>query len=345
MITGELNREKTEKEYRAVPMLSASDLRLFNTDRKKFYKEKVLGEPRVEEYNKSILIGNLVHCLLLEPHAFDSRYMLSVCEKVPGGMLLAFVESLYRHSVASMDEEKIVQADFSSLVQIAYEESGYKIKLEAVIKKFEEDGKPYFDQMMEAYGKGLEIVCMDDINIANRIVEITKADPFVGGYFSNIENCELKAEGFLVDGVEMKMMADKIIADHEHETIQLIDPKVVFDNQNFFREYYLKKQAYIQGYIYYMGLKSGKIDLGFDYSKYVILPPIFVAIDSGCYYAPVQYRMTVGALKKAYEGFTEQGRDYRGVKETLEELNWAKETGNWTISKKAYDNQGIINLE
>ena len=345
MVTGEINKQKSVVEYRALDLLSASDLRLFNTDRKKFFKQHILGEKREEEYNKAILIGSLVHCLLLEPQNFDSKYMLSICEKTPGGMMLDFVESLYKHSVASMDEKYNVGVEFSELVQIAKEESGYKITLEAVLKKFEIDGRQYFDQMMEAKKKGLEVVCMDDINIANRIVEITKADPFVGEYFRDVEHCELQVEGFEIDGVKMKAMMDKLIINHELETIQLIDPKIVFDNQGFVREYFLKKQAYIQGYVYYKALESRKLDLGFDYSKYLILPPIFIAIDSGCYYAPIQYKMTPESLKRAYEGFEEGGREYRGVRETLEELNWAKETGNWTISKKVFDNNGIINLE
>lgn len=345
MIEGnKIGEEKTEAEYRAIPMLSSSDLRQFITDRKKFYKEKVLGEKREEEYNKAILIGSICHCLLLEPEKFDEKYLLSTCETPPSGMLLPFVESLYKQSVAHMNEQGAVEADFSELLQTAHIESGYKITLEAVLKKFEKEGKEYYDQLMDAKAQGLEICCLDDINIATKIVKMVKEDPFVGQYFTNTDYCELKAEGFLVEGVEMKMMADKILVDREHETIQLIDPKVVFDNQNFYREYFLKKRADIQAYIYYEGLKSRKIDLGFDYSEYVILPPIFIAVDSGCYYAPVQYRMTLKGLKNAYEGFVDNGREYKGVKEILEELNWAKETNNWKITKKIFDNKGIIDL-
>jgi len=345
MIEGnKIGVELTEKDYRALPMLSSSDLRQFITDRKKFYKEKVLGEKREEEYNKSILIGSICHCLLLEPDNFDSKYLLSTCETPPTGMVLTFTESLYRQTIASMDEEGNVTADFGDMLQTAHAESGFKISLEAAVKKFNETGLDYYKQLVAAKSQGLEIVCLDDINIATKIVKIVKEDPFVGGYFTNTDYCELKAEGFLVEEVEMKMMADKIIVDREHETLQLVDPKIVFDNQNFYREYFLKKRADIQAYIYYEGLKSGKIDLGFDYSKYLVLPPIFIAVDSGCYYAPVQYKMTLKGLKNAYEGFVENGREYKGVKEIMEELNWAKETGNWKITKKIFDNKGIVDL-
>ncbi len=345
MIEGnKMGGEISEKEYRAIPMLSASDLRQFITDRKKFYKEKVLGEKRLEEYNKSILIGNICHTLLLEPDEFDNKYLMSTCETPPTGMVLSFTESFYRNTVANMDDDGNITADVAELLNTAYAESGFKISFEAAIKKFNESGKDYYEQLVVAKSKGLEIVCLDDINIATKIVKMIKEDEFVGKYFTNTDYCELKADGFLIDGIEMKCMLDKVMVDREHETIQLIDPKIVFDNQNFYREYFLKKRADIQAYIYYMALKSGKVDLGFDYSKYVILPPIFIAVDSGCYYKPVQYRVSHEGLKNAYEGFAVNDREYKGVKEILQELNWAKETGNWTISKKIFDNQGIVDL-
>lgn len=345
MITGELVKEKSEKEYRLVDLLSASDLRLFNTDRKKFWKEKVLGEKREEEYNKSILLGSVAHCLLLDPHKFDEKYIMSTCETPPTGMVLTFTESLYRQTIGAMDEEGRIGMDFKEMLDVAYAESGFKITLEAAVKKFNETGKEYYEQLVKAKAQGLEIVCMNDINIANRIVEIIRGDKFVGGYFNNVDFCELQVEGFEVDGVKMKAMMDKLLVSHEHEVIRLVDLKIVFDNQNFMREYYLKKQAYIQGYIYYQALKSGKLELGFDYSKYLIMAPTFLAADSGCFYAPVSYEMTHVDLRKAYEGFEYNGRAYRGVKETLEELNWSMETGIWNMSKKAYDNRGILNLE
>ena len=341
MVEGQKNREK---RYRELDLLSSSDLRLFVKDRRKFYKERVLKEPKVEEYNRAILIGSLVHCLLLDPHEFDNRYVMSTCEAPPTGMVLAFTESLYRHTIASMDEKGNVTADFRNLLDIAYVESGFKITLEAAVKKFNDTGKDYYEQLVKAKAQGLEIVCMDDISIANKIVEIVKQDPFVGKYFTNTELCEQQIEGFEIKGVKMKAMLDKIIPNHEEKTLQIIDPKVVYDNQNFVYEYYVKKQGYIPAYVYYEALKSGLLDLGFDYSEYEVLPPIFIAIDSGCYYAPVQYKVSKESLEKAYLGWEENGRKYKGVKEILQDLIWCKETENWTINKQTFDNQGIIEI-
>lgn len=336
----------TEETYRAIPSLSSSDLRLFSIDRKKFYKTKVLLEERDEEYSKALLIGSISHCLLLEPENFESKFFLSVCEKPPTGMLLTFTESLYKHTIACMDEEGVVTREFSELAQLAYEESGYKITLEAVLKKFAGEGERYYYQLREAKTRGLEVVCVDDLAIANKIVQIIKEDEFVGPIFSDeLEGLnEVKVESFDLDGIEMKAMLDRIIIDRKNKTIQLYDLKVVFDNQNFYREYWLKKKAYIQAFVYWRALMAGTLDLGFNYADYEILPPIFIAADSGCHYQPLLYTMKVSDLDKAEYGFMESGRFYEGVSTILSEIKFCKENNIWNISKKAYENKGVVEL-
>lgn len=343
-ITGEIKKEKSTKEYFELELISASDLRLFNIDRKKFHKEKILKEPRIEEYNRAIIIGSLTHLMVFEPHEFDNRYMMSICQEPPTGLVLAFTEALYRHSCANMREDGAINAEFKDLVQLAYQESGFKITLEAALKKFKETGQEYYDQLLQAKQKNLSVVCIDDVNIASKITETLKSDRFVGHYFNNIDYCELKVDGFEVDGLEMKSMIDKIIPNHEEKTLQPIDLKVVYDNQQFFREYFLKKQAYIQAYIYDQAVKSRKIDLGFDYSEYKILPIKFICADSGCFFSPLIYSLSEKDLENAYLGFKENGREYLGVKDLIYDMIWAKKSNIWNISKRDWENKGIKDL-
>lgn len=354
-MTGEKKEVRSEKEYRALDLLSASDLRSFSIDRLKFYKEKILGEKREEEYNKSILIGNLGHCLLLEPEKFDDKFFMSICSTPPTGMLLAFTEALYKHTVLSMDERGVVTEEMSVLVDRAYEDSGFKITKEAVLKKFTEPNKKsgetaeqYYEQLREAKTKNLEVACTDDINIAEKAIQLIRSDEFVGPIFEDSEDeqsfNEQQIEGFKIGDLEMKAMLDKIKVNHKTKTIQIYDLKFVYDVINFKREYWLKKQAYIQGYVYWKALMSRVLDLGFDYSEYEILPPIFVVAHSGCFYRPLQYRMSVGDLEKAEYGFTENDRDYRGVAEIIDDIIWCQENQIWNISKTHYGDRGIVNL-
>ncbi len=351
-MTGDKITHKTEAEYRKVPMLSASDLRQFSTDRKAFFQEKILGEKREEDYNKAILIGNLVHCLLLEPQEFDNKFYMSICEKPPTGLLLAFTEALYKHTVLSLDENNVVTEDFDSLSDKAYVDSEFKISKEAVLKNFTTPNKKtgeipenYYKQLLEARLQGLEVACVDDITIAEKIVKQLREDEFVGGIFEDTEDTqsfnEQKIEGFEVDGIQMKGMLDRIVVNHKDKTLQIYDLKVVYDPINFMREYYLKKAAYIQGYIYRIGLLSGKLDLGFDYSDYKHLPPIFLCAHSGCFYKPIQYKMSMNSLLAANIGFDVAQRHYPGVGDIIQDILFAQEKGEWNISLKDYLTNGV----
>ena len=105
MIAG---KSRTEKEYRAVSMDSSSSLKEFSTNRKAYYKKHILGEKVEEEDSKASIIGRVVETLLLEPDLFDERFHMSVCLSAPTGLMLAFVESLYKHTAAATDELSLI---------------------------------------------------------------------------------------------------------------------------------------------------------------------------------------------------------------------------------------------
>lgn len=348
MITG---KKRSEREYRKLDMLSSSDIRMFASDRKKFYNKVVLKDFQEEESSRAILIGNLCHCLLLEPEEFDNKFFMSICSNPPTEKMLDFVNALFKHTVINSDESGNVTCDFEYIAKEAYAEAGFKWKFETVMEKFiGSEAENYYKELRESKTKGLQVVCVEDLDIATKIVQRIKEDEFVGEIFNqeNTDNIlvfnELQAEGFDVLGLEMKGMLDKIIVNHNSKTIQIYDLKVVWDNQNFVREYYLKKMAYIQAYVYHRALLSGVIDLGFDYENYEILPPIFVVVDSSNFYSPLMYKLSVEDLEMAYKGFTYNGREYKGVFEIINELKFAMETGRFNISKEAWQSGGVVCL-
>lgn len=338
MIKG--NVVRTEKEYRKLDRLSASDLRLFVQDRKKFFKTVVMKEEaEEEEYSKSLLIGDLVHTLLLEPQNFDNKYLMSICQSPPTGLMLAFVEALYKYTKLNTAEGEVTK-DFKYLAEEAYKESGFKITLDAVLKKFVgSNAEDYYNEIRQARSLGKVVVCVDDISIAEKIVNNLESHPFTGYIFKEDEysQTEVKIEDYEIDGVEMKSMLDKILTDDVDGRKQVHDIKVVWDNQNFYREYYLKRRADIQGYVYWRAACH-------RYPDDIVLPPVFIVADSANFYAPLKYAMTTEDLNNAYNGFEVNGRRYKGVKEILQEITWAQENGIWTYSREEYENEGFKTL-
>ena len=133
MITGE---SKTEALYRAKAIDSSSSLKDFSMDRKKYYRKYIMGETVEEKDNLAATMGRIVETLLMEPELFDDKFYMSACVSAPTGLMLSFIEALYKFTKEATDENGNVTRSFEDISKDAYAESGFKIKYDAVIAKF-----------------------------------------------------------------------------------------------------------------------------------------------------------------------------------------------------------------
>lgn len=335
-LTKNINNNRSEKEYRALPLFSASDLRSFENDRKSFYFTKIIGEKKESEYSRAILIGSLVHCLLLEKEKFDEKYIISNIEKMPTGKMLDFTEALIKHTFDNINDEGQVCTEFECLVKEAYVDSGFSWTLETVLKKFNgSSAEDYYKQNREAKGRGIEIVTIEDINIAQKVVDRIMNDPIVGRIFIEEGYNEIQLEEFNIFGLQMKCMQDKIVIDRERKTVQIYDLKVVWDVNNFVYEYFLKKGAYIQSYIYWRALFDEKVQAILEIDEnYEILFPKFIVADSQGFYDSLIFELNIDDMIAAENGFRLNSRKYKGVKQIVEELMWCIENNKWNGHKE-----------
>ena len=110
---------KNEQDYRNTPVDSASSLKIFSLDRRKYYKifiEKVKEDD--EDTNKAMIIGSLVDCLLLSSSDFDFKFHMSACASTPTGLMEKFVEALYKYTRNATNEEGIVMREFKDILKM-----------------------------------------------------------------------------------------------------------------------------------------------------------------------------------------------------------------------------------
>lgn len=345
-------KQKTAKEYRKLEVLSSSDLRTFAINRRKFYKEVILREKddsEEEEYDKSLLVGDITHTLLLEPESFDSKYHLSVCPAPPTGKMLAFTESLYKHTMENIDSDGHILVDFEEIATQAHIDAGYSGKawrLERVLRDFKDsNGELYYKELRECSGTGKQVVCIADLTAAERIKATLLTHEYTSEIFEKTTDDryivlnEWKNEDFAYKGLKLKAMLDKIIIDTEDKIINIYDLKCVWDNNNFYRTYYLKRRAYIQALVYYWAIMNAE-NFPVNLDDYLVEPPIFVAADSGDFYSPIKYRLHTEDMMRATKGFIEGDRYYIGVDDIVKQILWSTETGNWRSSKEIFDAKG-----
>ena len=340
---------RTEAQYRALVMDSSSSLKEFSQNRKKYHKKYILKEAVEEEDNKAATMGRIVETMLLEPEEFDNRFHMSVVTSAPTNLMLEFVEALYRHTAAAMNEDGEVTRPFQELAEEAYRDSGFKIKLDAVLSKFVgSDAEVYFKEILEVRSKGLTVVTMQDVDNATKIVEELKTNDITANIVNLVNSArysvynQLQVEGYEVFGHKFKSMKDKVIVDHETKTIQVYDLKCTWSVENFFKEYYLYRRAYIQGYLYWYAARHAFAELIAD--GYKVGFPIFIVCDSTNYMSPLVYVMDGDSMDDAERGFEYKDSYYPGVKSLIEDLDWAIENNKWNISRENYINNGVVKL-
>jgi len=340
---------KTEAQYRAVKMDSSSSLKEFSTNRKKYHKKYILNEAVEEEDNLSATMGRIVETMLLEPEEFDNRFHMSIVTSAPTAMMLDFVEALCKHTLAATNEDGVVTRPFEDLTKDAHADSGFKIKLDAVLGKFiGTDAEVYFKEMVEVRRKGLTVITMKEVDNATKIVEELKTNDFTADIVNLVKSSrydvynQLQIEGYDVFGHQFKSMLDKVVVDHEKRTIQGYDLKCTWSVENFYEEYYLYRRAYIQGHLYINALWHQFAEL-ID-QDYTVLTMKFIVCDSTNYSAPLIYEMPQSAYDNAEDGFEHKGRNYPGVKSLIADLKWAIENDKWNISRENYINNGVVKL-
>lgn len=343
---------KTEAQYRAVTMDSSSSLKDFSQDRKKYYKKYILGEKVEDKDSSAANMGRIVETLLMEPHLFDDKFYMSSCTSTPTGLMLDFVEALYKHTRDATDENGIVTTPMNELLEAAYKDSGFKIKYEAVITKFiGSDAEIYYNEIRTVRSKNLTVINTTEVSVAEKIVEQLRINSTTAPIV-NLTNSsryqifdQMQVEGYIIDGHPFKSMLDKVVIDHKEKTIQPYDLKCTWSVENFYEEYYLYRRAYIQAYLYYHAMLHMANDPDSECYGYTVNYLQFIVCDSTNYYQPLIYTLDMNDMMDAYKGFVHKGRTYPGVGELIAALSWCVTSGTWTISHKNYLSNGVVNIK
>jgi len=340
---------KTEATYRANMLDSSSSLKDFSMDRKKYHRKYILGEDVEDKDTQAATIGRIVETLLLEPEEFDGRFYMSSCASAPTGLMLAFVEALYKFTKEATDDNGNVTRSFEDISKDAYVESGFKIKYDAVISKFiGTDAEIFYNEIRKVRSMNLTVVTAEDVSNAEKIVDELRNNAVTKDVVNLVSSSrytvhnQLQVEGYEIDGHLFKSMMDKVVVDHDEKTIQVYDLKCTWSVENFLEEYYLYRRAYIQAYLYWKAAVHFKNEN--DMGDYEINPIRFIVCDSTNYYNPLIYTLSMEDLLDAYKGFTYKNREYKGVGSLIADLKWAMDNNVWNISRENSIANGLVNI-
>lgn len=349
-----IGEKMTEKQYRAVELDSYSSLKVFCESPMKFYRTYITKEIKREPVGKDGINGALVHSLLeRDDNTIDEYKFLiadvSEIDKSKATQIEQFALEVWRLMELCVNEEGVQTKQFTDLAQEAFdnvrldrngEEVAFKKKdLVYAIERFSgSKTEQWLNQKRKAYGKIL--VSIDDVTNAEKIVETLRSYSDTMQIYTQKTNDRYKVYKelqvlFHYEGINLKMMADEVIVDTIEKTVTPYDTKVTWEES--FRKQYLDKYYYIQGIVYDIGLDTWMAGEGlYGYKR---LPMHFVRVHSLGWYNPLIVPMTELDLEKAREGFTlKSGREYKGLKTIIKNLQWCLDTGNWKSTREQVEN-------
>jgi hypothetical protein len=325
------------KEYYKSNRVSNSLLSALKNPR--WLKIKIENPDVEDEEKKAFRIGSAVDCLLTDPSRWDDEFVVSDCVR-PNGLMSKFVDELPCELTSNKD------------YQVAYEKSGYKIKIEKVIDKFNEDetAKSYHQSICNM-DKTKYVLSKDEYELVMKAKDLVLANPFTQKYFINLSNTiELLhqyAVYFEYKGFQCKALLDGIRIDHNSKTIEPFDLKTtssgVYNFENSFREYGYYRQAAM----YLEAIKKDEYIKSLIDKDYKILDFKFIVVDSklSSNMASIIYQVSSNDMKVGLDGGYYSGKHYPGINNLIEDLRFHLETEYWDLPRSVYINNGIINLD
>ncbi len=337
-------------EYKNVKALSQSSLKLLDYSPKKFYEFEqrwLIGELENKPerpVTESMLLGELVDCLLLESDKFDERYI--VCNvDIPTGQMLTFTEEMYKLHMEGVDDPEAVAKQ-------AYANVGFKRDpIEKILLRFATEGLPYFTFKLAAIDR--QVVDSLVYNKAAKLVQELKDHKFISKILEPSPDKEFLYQlPIYMDWpcgsvrkksvVKLKGLLDLVVIDHRQRTITPYDLKTSADSsfENAVWKYRYDLQA-----SFYNALLSNYVQSLQYLSGYTIKDFKFIVcstVDRQHEIWNVPNEITYAA---AYDTRVVNGKIIRGWCVLLSLYEWHLGTGLWDFPKEVHDNDGIIELK
>jgi hypothetical protein len=343
----------SEKEYRALEIDSFSTIKDFVKDRKKYYRKYVLGEKIREDEVDGMITGSLVDCLLFTPENFEDKFVLSKYSK-PTGQMGKFVDELYERTIQCLVDGTVTR-DFKDIAQDAYNDVKYdrngqevafkRDTFEKVLAKFlDSDAEGYYQELRDSTDK--DVVTSLDIDNAEKILTELRSNEVTCEVVNATDNENVAVYNqlqytFVLNGLEVKMMADKVIVNHRLKVVRIYDLKVTWNVEDFQRNFFLKKYSYLQAALYKIGVAKWAEE---NYPGYSVDQFQFIVADSINYYNPLIYVVPETDMIMFNRGFYQGGIKYPGLFELIDDIKWHKENGMWKVSRQNNERKGIVGL-
>ncbi len=359
MIKGKPTITRSEVNYRTLPSLNCSMVKLFATDPVKFFEQFKLGYKRKDSKSTSLIIGDIVDFYLLDckgdEEEFDRRFdeKFALFEGVRGnGQVFSLADILFEVAQQYTNDEGEITVSFG----VMFSEAFAKIKSDGkyggktedkALEDFYKNGYDYYKYLIDNAKK--LVVDVSLLEKSKKVAKLLMNDSFTRSIFSEGEDeyypkfpIEWVYETLSGKKVDCKSEVDIIRINHKEKKIYIKDLKTTYDNEGF--EYsYLKYRYDLQAAFYFLAVRNWADEN--DMSDYTVSTMEFVVGDtSSNNRRPICYTTSEKDLHASLNGFTVNNIEYKGIHQIMNEIDWAEQNNIWNVSKEIFDKKGKIPL-
>lgn len=314
------------EEYLSSTALSQSKLKKLLAHPQLFINYN--NEDDTDEPKETTMIGDAVDLILTQSSdAFYESFYTTDVEK-PGAMMGVFVWNLF------------INRDSSEAEQIAYERSGFKIKLDKVRERFDKEGKYYYEALLESNGKTV-ITTAQKAKI-EAIVESLKHNAFTSEWINGSDRYEVHKQvvvEFVYRGHKCKGLLDLVVLDKETGIVYPIDLKTTSSPTHYWMSMFWKFRYDIQAAFYTYGVvMSGLVEKLGGTSLH---PFRFIVENQDRPGSPLIYEVDDIIMAMGQFGGEYNGRQYEGFDQAIERYEWHMKNDLWDYPMQDYINNGV----
>jgi hypothetical protein len=327
----------SEAEYRAHPAYNYSKIKDWISKSPFGWRKRYVENDRSEDtLNEGIQDGSLIDVRLLgTEEEFEQKYFVGEV-KMPKPQGVRFAQILMELTEQNLSPEGELQSDFTELFTKAYELA--EIKTPGLPKWMNDfagsDTEEYYQTLREAYGK--TVVSFSKLEATDYTVKVLKTDATTGPIF-NGEGFNQYPVVYEYEGETFKCLIDRLCVNHERKEIGGVDLKKTYAVADFPYQY-LKLGYHLQDALYSKAVEAIR---DANYRGYTILPFRYCVIDFPTFSRPLLWEFQY-ELENPWVGFTNKGRNYKGIWEILSEIKWAMKNDEWRIKKEHFELGGRV---
>ena len=320
------------EEYLESKALSQSMLKKLLVHPQLFLNYTTAMSDELDEPKETTTIGDAVDIILTQgDDAFVENFYVTEAEK-PTAMMGTFVWELY------------INRENSNAEQIAYERSGFKIKIDKVRERYEAEGRMYYESLLEAEGKST--LTIHQYNKIVAIVESLRTNPFTADWINGTDNLEVHKQVVLdfeypMNGTNYKCkgLVDLLVIDKTTKMAYPIDIKTSSSATNSWLSMFWKFRYDLQAAFYSYGIRHTKSlkALGFE----EIHPFRFIVENQDYPGNPLIYEMGSTLEQLGRLGGKHEYREYEGFHQALQRYDWHVKNDLWQYKMEDYINNGI----